>query len=335
MKSTTQSSVSHGRYGCRGLLAATAALLASAAFLSAQTGAAGSSSSGSSPKNPSYGSSSDTHRGTHKPSDSSSSSATGTSATDSSSSAKTGTSSSDINATSATSATSGSATGAGQMTGRATASEKLSWGDRRFVTKAADSGQDEVSLAKLAAEKASNAEVKTFAQKLADAHQQVVSELQTLASQKNVNLDHDNDRDRAYKRLSKKTGAEFDHEFVEHMIDEHEKDIKMFEKAAKDAKDSDIRSFAAKTVDHLRDHLRQAESLRQTIMPTGRSDSAAGTTRSSSSSYDTSSATSTPGTSSSSSDAPRPETSTGRDATSSSSATDTTGSTTPPRDSSR
>jgi putative membrane protein len=229
------------------------------------------------------------------------------------------------------------------MTGRATTSEKLSWGDRHFVSKAADDGNDEIALAKLAAEKATNPEVKSFAQKLVDDHQMVANELQTIASQKNVKIDKDMDHDRAYKRLSKKSGNEFDQEFVEHMIDEHEKDIKMFEKAAKDAKDPDVRSFASKHVDHLRDHLRMAENLRQTTMPTGRSDtssSATGTTRSSTGSYDTSSSSTTPSSSSStstpssssSSDTSKSSSSTGRDSSSSSSSDTSKSSTTPPPD---
>ena len=188
----------------------------------------------------------------------------------------------------------------------ATASSgKLSWGDRRFVTKAADDGHDEVALAELAAQRASNAEVKNFAEKLVSEHQSVNSELTQIAGQKNVKIDTDNDKDRAYKRLSKKSGADFDQEFVEHMIDEHEKDIKMFEKAATDAKDPDVKSFAAKHVDHLKEHLQQAQSLKQTLMPTGRMDNSSGrsTSGTSSSTYGTgttSSGSSTPSSSSSS-----------------------------------
>ena len=157
-----------------------------------------------------------------------------------------------------------------------TSRDKLSWGDRRFVTKAADGGQAEVQLAELAAQRATNPEVKSFAQKLVTAHSKVNAELTSLAGQKSIKLDADNEKDRSYKRLSKKTGAEFDQEFVEHMIDEHEKDIKMFEKASTDAKDTDVRSFAAKHVSHLREHLQQAQGLRQAVMPTGRLDDTSG-----------------------------------------------------------
>jgi len=167
-------------------------------------------------------------------------------------------------------------TGDGRLTGRAMTGDKLSWGDRRFVTKAADAGQAELQVAQLATQRASNPEVRNFAQELIEAHSKVNSELMNIASEKNVKIEADDDKDRFYKRLSKKAGAEFDQEFVEHMIDGHERDIKMFEKAAQDAKDADIRSFAAKHVDHLRGHLQTAEGLRQSVLPTGRTDDLSG-----------------------------------------------------------
>jgi putative membrane protein len=183
-----------------------------------------------------------------------------------------------------------SATGSGYSSGRQTGADadaardinsqtgnaKLGWGDRRFVTKAADSGMAELSLAQLAAQRATNSEVRSFAQKLVEDHSKVNSELMSMAGQKNVNLDKDDGKDRYYNRLSKKSGSEFDQEFVEHMIDEHEKDVKMFEKASTDARDPEVRAFASRHVSHLRDHLRQAQSLRQTVMPTGRMDDSSG-----------------------------------------------------------
>lgn len=151
--------------------------------------------------------------------------------------------------------------------------EKLSWSDKRFVTKAGDNGQAEVQVAQLAAEKASHPDVKSFAQKLVTDHTQANQELMSLASTKRVELDkEDATKDRAYRRLSAKMGEEFDREFVEHQIDQHESDIKLFEKAAKDAKDAEIRSFASKHVGHLREHLSQAQSLQAALVPTGRSD---------------------------------------------------------------
>lgn len=162
----------------------------------------------------------------------------------------------------------GSTTASGSMS--STSADKLSWGDKRFVTKAADHGQSEVALAKLASQQASNPEVRRYAQKLVNDHTKVNSELMNIASTKNVKLDKEDTQDRTYRRLSERSGSDFDQEFVEQMIDMHEADIKLFEKTAEDAKDQELRSFASRHVGHLREHLQQAQNLRQTIMPTGR-----------------------------------------------------------------
>lgn len=337
MKLPSQSSFPHGRPA---LIAATVAVLFGASTALAQAGGAGATSAGSSQKNPGSDTSS-----TSSSDRKSQSSQSGTTNPAAGSTYHSGTAGADVDSTKEINAqinTQSTATGAGAATGRETTSNKLGWMDRRFVNKAADGGMAEVQIAQLAAERASNAEVKSFAQKLVDDHSKVNDELKGIASQKNVKLDDDSDKDRAYKRLAKKSGLEFDQEFVEHMIDEHEKDVKLFEKAAKDAKDADLRAFAAKHVDHLREHLRQAESLRASVMPTGRTDTsieradrattddanATGTsTRSSTSgSYDTSGASTSTDTDS---------TSGARSGTSSSSDDTTNSSTTPKRDGSR
>lgn len=295
MKSSTHQSFLDRRF----LTAAALTLLLGTTPLAAQTGS-GTGSTGS-------GSSSSSSRDTQSSSDTSNNSGSyGTSATGSSTTGSSGTSGStsatDTSTSGSTSVTGSTSTdtagGATTMTGRNSSSNKLGWSERRFVNKAADSGTTELELAKLAVQRASNPEVKSYAEKLVQDHQMVNQELKSLASRKNVDLDEEDlGSDRTVKRLGKKSGHEFDQEFVEQMVEMHENDVKMFEKAAEDAKDSDLKSFASKHVDHLRDHLQKAESLRSTIMPTGRTDDSGLSTSGSSSSSTTTDATS--GTSSS------------------------------------
>jgi putative membrane protein len=168
------------------------------------------------------------------------------------------------------------------------ASTKLDWSDRHFVSKVSDGNQDEIQLAQLAAERASNPDVKSFAQKLVDDHTKMGSELTSLASTKNVKLDTDKSQGRMYKRLSKASGNDFDREFVDHMIDEHEKDIKDFEKRANDAKDPEVKSFAQAQLSTLREHLQMAQNLQSSLMPTGRDSSTSGSTDTSTSKRTTS-----------------------------------------------
>lgn len=61
--------------------------------------------------------------------------------------------------------------------------------DRRFLSKAADDGHAEVALAQLAVQKAENADVRSYAQKLVTDHEGVNQELMALAQKKGVMLE--------------------------------------------------------------------------------------------------------------------------------------------------
>lgn len=151
-----------------------------------------------------------------------------------------------------------------------TTSQKLGFMDRRFVTKASDFGTNELQMARLAAQRATNPDVRSFAEQLVSDQSLANWELTHLADQKNLKLDFDDGKDRAYRRLSTKSGSEFDEEFVAHVIEERERDLKNYERAAQNAKDADVRTYAARQVDQLRQQLHTCQQLRTSIMPTGR-----------------------------------------------------------------
>jgi len=66
------------------------------------------------------------------------------------------------------------------------------------------------------------------------------------------------------EKLGKKSGAEFDRDFVREVgIKAHEKDVKLFEKASKDVKDAQLKAFVDKTLPVLREHLAMAQKLPQ------------------------------------------------------------------------
>jgi predicted outer membrane protein len=67
--------------------------------------------------------------------------------------------------------------------------------------------------------------------------------------------------DRQYRRLAKASGEEFDREYVDLLVDQHERDVRMFEKAAEKAADSEVRAFASKHLPELQAHLDRANSL--------------------------------------------------------------------------
>jgi putative membrane protein len=144
------------------------------------------------------------------------------------------------------------------------AAGKLSHGDKEFIKDAAVDGLYEVEIAKIASERASNPAVKSFAQMLVNDHSAANDELKRLANSRNVELPTELPmlKRRSVDRLSKMSGSEFDREFVNKVaIKEHEKDIKRFEEASRDAKDAEVRAWAEKKLPTLRQHLADAQKL--------------------------------------------------------------------------
>lgn len=137
---------------------------------------------------------------------------------------------------------------------------QISLSDASFLRKAAAGGAAEVELGNLARDKASNPDVKQFAQKMVDDHSAANNELKTLAQQKGVAVptQPDSSSKKELDRLSKLSGPAFDRAYMKLMVSDHEKDVSEFEKESKSAQDSDVKSFAGKTLPTLQEHLRLA-----------------------------------------------------------------------------
>ena len=156
--------------------------------------------------------------------------------------------------------------GTGTRNAPAAQDDKIARGDRKFIEEAANSGMFEVQVAQLAAAKATDPEVKSYASMLVDHHTAANNELVKIANARKVELPAAPKRAlrRDIEKLGKTQGAEFDREFVREVgIKAHEKDIRMFEKAREDVKDPELKAFVEKTLPVLRDHLAQAQKLQQ------------------------------------------------------------------------
>ncbi len=144
--------------------------------------------------------------------------------------------------------------------------DKVARGDRKFIEEAAGSGMFEVQISQLAASKATDAQVKSYASMLVDHHTAANNELVKIANAKKVELPAAPKRSlrKDIEKIGKKNGAEFDRDYVREVgIKAHEKDIKLFEKASKDVKDPELKAFVEKTLPTLREHLAQAQKLPQ------------------------------------------------------------------------
>ena len=142
----------------------------------------------------------------------------------------------------------------------------LSRHDKDFIEKAAAGGMLEVEAGKMAESKAQNADVKAFGSMLATDHAAANEELKALAQKKGVTLPTALPK-KEQKKVDKMAKAkDFDKTFIhEQGVEDHKHDVKDFEKASKDAKDPDVKAFAAKTLPTLKKHLEKAEELEKAM----------------------------------------------------------------------
>ena len=149
---------------------------------------------------------------------------------------------------------------------------KLTAGDRKFITHALHGSMAEVELGKLASERASSDAVKQFGQRMVDEHGKASDELQKIAQEKGVSppTEMESKHKKLHDRLSKLSGADFDRAYMDEMVKDHRSDVKSFQREATNAKDPDVKGFAAKTLPTLQDHLKQAESIHGQVRTAGK-----------------------------------------------------------------
>lgn len=149
-----------------------------------------------------------------------------------------------------------------------TAASGLAAGDRRFMWGAAASGLFEVEAARLASSKATDPALQRYASMLVEDHTAANEELRRLASAKGMDLPTrpNAGQRRTLDRMARSTGEDFDREFLRSVaMREHQRDIRQFEAASRNAQDPEVKAWAAKVLPTLARHLSQAQQL--PVMP--------------------------------------------------------------------
>lgn len=135
--------------------------------------------------------------------------------------------------------------------------------DTDFASRAAQAGMAEVATGRLAASKGTDAQVKSFGQKMVDDHSAANDELKSAAGKGGYTLPADPtpDQKAAADRLSKLQGAEFDREYAHMAVKDHEGAVALFKQEAAAGKDADLKALAQKTLPALEEHLKMARQL--------------------------------------------------------------------------
>lgn len=152
-----------------------------------------------------------------------------------------------------------------QRTADASGMRRSTMDSAEFAEKAGAAGAAEVQVGRLGAQRATSPEVKAFAQKMVTDHTKANKELMAAAKMKNIEVPTEPGlmhKGMMEKFERQKADADFDHDFMQQMVRDHESVVELFQNASTDMNvDPELRSYAKKMLPTLREHLKEAKAL--------------------------------------------------------------------------
>jgi len=139
----------------------------------------------------------------------------------------------------------------------ATGANKRPVNDQLFAMAAAASGLAEVTISQLGVQKATDAELKKFSQRMIDEHTKANNELMALASRKGIALPRQLDARAQFcgDSLANLSGADFDSCYAKAQCVAHMEALAAFTAEAERGQDPEIKAWAARTLPHIKEHL--------------------------------------------------------------------------------
>jgi len=124
-----------------------------------------------------------------------------------------------------------------------------------------------VALAEVAQRKSDSPEVKQFAEMMKTQHTEANQQLQPLAQARGISINQSLDPKHQQKveKFQKLGGNEFDQEYAKAMLRDHQKNIALYERAAQQLQDPDVRRYAQNTLPKLQQHLQHAEQTARSV----------------------------------------------------------------------
>lgn len=150
---------------------------------------------------------------------------------------------------------------------RSGAASQTAKADERMMKNLAQANLAEIETGKLAQQKAAKDDVKKFGQTMVDDHTKSLGELQELASKKGVELPTEPDTKHKATATALKAldGDAFDKRYMSMAgVSDHKKTHEMLQKVQREAKDPDLKAYAAKTLPVVHGHLTMAQQLTST-----------------------------------------------------------------------
>jgi putative membrane protein len=135
-------------------------------------------------------------------------------------------------------------------------------GEKEFVKKASACGLAEVNLSELAVRFARDPAVKQFAEQMIADHMRASRELTAMANRQQIAIkEMDDKHQKLFDKLKTLSGNEFDRQYMEAMVKDHEEAVKLFEQQSKDGTNEGMKQWAGRLTPILKRHLEHAQEV--------------------------------------------------------------------------
>jgi putative membrane protein len=139
--------------------------------------------------------------------------------------------------------------------------------DKKFLAMAAQGDQNEIVLGKLAAQKATNPEVKAFGERMVKDHTQMSASMKPFVEEWGLTTSNgpDADTQKVWDKLYALSGKNFDKEYMKEMVNDHTRDLEEFTIEAKDTKDPKFQAAVVKGKSVVAAHKHMASDLEKKL----------------------------------------------------------------------
>ena len=133
-----------------------------------------------------------------------------------------------------------------------------------FARQAARGGMAEVQLSRLASDRASDPEVREFAQRMVNDHSRANDQLERIARNRGWMLPQRPDAEHRamLRRLRQRSGRDFDRAYMRAMVADHDATVMHFRRYARNGGDRRLRTWAQRTLPTLVEHRHMARQTR-------------------------------------------------------------------------
>ncbi len=136
-----------------------------------------------------------------------------------------------------------------------------------FAREAARGGTTEVELGRMAADRASDPQVRDFAQRMVDDHTRANDQLERIARDRGWMLPQapDPEHRSEMRRMSTLRGRAFDRAYMRAMTSDHDADVAQFRRYVRNGNDPQLRRWARRTLPTLEEHRQLAHQTMSSL----------------------------------------------------------------------